>query len=385
MQGSDKGSNAEGYSTAYDRLRVSSALSAIIIPIYNYGSSVRGEGSTNTAMSGYISFEAEGEYYGYDGCNYDVAGYSQFQSSEENSAYLVRPDLCPLGKFGYDPRCRSWYAEAKERALDHNASVYITPPYQFANTDEIGNTAVSSLIDPKSGEFVGNNLIDFSTTDIAKIASKISAKYYAVVIPNAKDGQNLVASSHFSSKTTPKPITDVIMQFDPANSSFVRDFNKVMLDMGSEGKGATCDLYRTNRRGEVEQFCCVYEPVYYREVRPVQSDDFGRGTEVSTKFLYSVVLFEPTKDLSTEYTTRSHVITRALQNTAILYILMTALITFICIIVTAMVSSIDKANLAKLLLLGVAHTTFPFHDVDFVVDHKTNDPVVANCQAGERR
>ncbi len=69
MPGSYKGENASGHTTTYDRMRVISALSIAVFPIYNHDNKERIRRS-NAAMSTYVAFEADGVYLGYAGCNY---------------------------------------------------------------------------------------------------------------------------------------------------------------------------------------------------------------------------------------------------------------------------------------------------------------------------
>jgi len=337
MQGSDKASDAEGHSTAYDRVRVASALSTIIFPVYNHNSEARADGSV-TSMSGYISFEADGAYGGFSGCNYDVAGYSHFESTDANNAYILNPDLCPLGKFGYDPRCRCWYANAKRQALENDGGLYISPPYRSATVDDIGSTAVSPLIDPKSGEFVGNTLIDFTTSEISKIFDKSKIQNYAVILPNATDGQNVVFSSFFIDESTPKSIYDLLAPHDPLNSTNSKRLAEIIQDMENKGTGTSCHLNITDSNGVQQQFCYVYKPIFHRELRPVQPDDFGRGAVQSTEFLYSIIMFQEYSSVSSEFRKRSDDIQRMLQRTFIVYTLTTFLTTLICIIVTATIS-----------------------------------------------
>ena len=65
--------------------------------------------------------------FGYTGCDYGHVEYSFFQSTLSNGAAEIAPELCPLGKFGYDARCRGWYKSAKEK------EVYISSPYLYAS------------------------------------------------------------------------------------------------------------------------------------------------------------------------------------------------------------------------------------------------------------
>lgn len=69
MPGSYKGENASGHATTYDRIRVISALSTAVFPIYNHDIE-GGVRQSKAAMSTYVGFEADGSYLGYAGCNY---------------------------------------------------------------------------------------------------------------------------------------------------------------------------------------------------------------------------------------------------------------------------------------------------------------------------
>ena len=336
LEGSDKSSNSTGYSTVYDRFRLISALSTIILPVYNYGSEARADGSSASAMSGYISFDTDGAYSGFSGCNYDAAGYSKFVSSDSNNANKYS-DFCPKGKYGYDPRCRSWYDNAKQQVLNSGNIAYITPPYRYATDDDIGVTAVSTLIDPISSEFVGNTLIDFKTTEISKVIDKSKVKHYAVILPNATN--NVVASSEFPDTITPKSLLDLLAPNDPQGTPNYDRFEEIFRDMESEGSGANCDLFRTNNEtGSQTQFCYAYEPIFHRQLRPVQSSDFTRGALHSTEFLYSIIMLQEINELSSEFTKRRAGIDRMLNQTNITYMAIACLTTLICVIVTARVS-----------------------------------------------
>lgn len=153
LPGAYKGSEASSYETTYDRLRVLSALSVADFPLYNYYPGKDEERYLGT----YIGLEADGMFTGFSGCETSEA-FPFWVSSEENGGFEIRGDLCPLGKYGFDARCRSWYADSLKR----NGHVLITPPYLFAATDIIGMSIGKSLIDPNTKEDVGVTLIDFS-------------------------------------------------------------------------------------------------------------------------------------------------------------------------------------------------------------------------------
>jgi hypothetical protein len=341
MPGSNKSSNAEGYLTVYDRLRVGSAAATAIFPVYNAGEDARGAGrNSTTAWSGYVSFEADGAFLGYAGCNYDTAAYSNFSSTDANKAYLINPDLCPKDKFGYDPRCREWYADSKREALNKNNLLHISPPYEFATTDYVFNTAISALIDPTSGEYVGNVLIDFSASEIDNIVEDNKNEFYAVILPNTT--KNVVASSELDDNATPKSIFDLMIPSDPTDSVNREYFSSIIDDMEKGGEGLKCELNRTNKDGVQEEYCYAFLPIYNRELKPVQPDDYSRGAEYSEKLLYSMIMFKKKDDLRYEYLMRSEDIKSSMESTLIVYFLTTSSIALICIIVTATVSSADN-------------------------------------------
>lgn len=80
------------------------------------------------------------------GCEYGFVGYPFWVSSEANGAATLRPELCPLGKYGYDARCRGWYHNGKKKALDGNGTLHITAPYVFAGGKGITGQSTSSPI-----------------------------------------------------------------------------------------------------------------------------------------------------------------------------------------------------------------------------------------------
>ena len=100
LPGSDAGANASGHDSIYDRVRVISSV-PVTIPLYNYG-----HGKPEETMSGLgIGFESDGTFVMYEGCSTARhVSLSSWSSSLANRASELRPELCPIGKHGYDPR-----------------------------------------------------------------------------------------------------------------------------------------------------------------------------------------------------------------------------------------------------------------------------------------
>jgi hypothetical protein len=335
LPGAFQGSAASGYERAYDRLRVSSAMAAVSIPIYNYVTIDR-LNSVHSSMSSYIYFEADGMNVGYSGCNYDFARYAHFVSTEANGAYAVNPGLCPLGKFGYDPRCRGWYAVGKERALEGDP-IYLTPPYQFAAVTDVGTSAVSPLIDPQSGEFIGLTLIDFSPLQMLKGLNQTNSYFYYVISPSASASDDTIIGPGHGVGDDPAAIADVILPLDALDSKNRADFANVIYEM-KEGQSGEALFTRTAENGAVEKIRLAYAPVYARTLSPARPDDFARGSNYSHMLLYSVAVARLEKTLAKPFTEIEDGIREDLGVIAIVYLSLVIVISLLCVVATARVS-----------------------------------------------
>jgi len=122
LPGSDKGEQASGYSTSYDRLRVASALGVAMFPVHNYAQSL---GWNILKFGLYMGFEDDGMVTGVATCRY-YADFLQWNSTKQNRAAEIAPSLCPIGKYGFDPRCRDWYASGRDQYYSSDAPIHFT-------------------------------------------------------------------------------------------------------------------------------------------------------------------------------------------------------------------------------------------------------------------
>ena len=98
--------------------------------------------------------------------------FSRCALGYNNGAPYLRPELCPVNKYGYDARCRGWYDTGMKQVTEGNGNpLYITPPYLFSG-GQTGCSATMSLVDPLNGNFVGQSLIDFNPDKIVKALKK---------------------------------------------------------------------------------------------------------------------------------------------------------------------------------------------------------------------
>jgi len=114
VPGAEKGVNASGYDTMYDRLRVSSAMSIVEIPVYNYATNVQ---RSKHDLGTFIAFQADGivsnldlerrrkvylcnltsvhpllgyQFTGYSGCNHKTIAYATCQAGTDQVQFSRR-------------------------------------------------------------------------------------------------------------------------------------------------------------------------------------------------------------------------------------------------------------------------------------------------------
>jgi hypothetical protein len=289
MPGANKGANASGYETSYDRVRVSSAMGIAAMPIYNYAPSL---GRANTDLGTYTAFDADGMFTGYSGCDNGRSFGSLFVSSEENRAAEIAPELCPLGKYGFDPRCRDWYATGKNRSLALGKAVHITAPYVFALTAlqaraQVAATATSPVVNHRTGEYMGQVLLDYSPSSIRLSLERLSAPLSIVITPeeDATDGDTLIGPNKTAGWKS-SPIGNLVfLEEDSLNRAI---FERDVLANMKNGNSNISYVTRLKSDGKTENLTLSFEPVNIRILEPLAPDDFSRGASVSKLHVYSV-------------------------------------------------------------------------------------------------
>jgi Mg-chelatase subunit ChlD/HAMP domain-containing protein len=298
VPGAEKGSNASGYETTYDRVRVLSALSVVGFPIQNYGE----RPSERTKIIGtFIGLESDGMLTGYAGCDHFFGRFSHFQSTKENGAAAIRGDLCPLGKYGFDSRCRGWYADGKERGETH-----ITAPYVFAGTKLIATSITAPIYDPIREKYVGQALLDFSQDALLKKLSNTmvgaEGKGFAVVITPSSGifGGDTVIGPKYSLGESAPSVKDVVLPYDDEESDFRKKFGDIV-DRMKTGETGSDVFTRTLEGGEEESLYLTFAPVYVRTVETVNGSDFSRGVTETDSIVYSLAMVVPEDDLTSAF------------------------------------------------------------------------------------
>lgn len=298
LPGAEKQSNASGYQTTYDRVRVFSALSVVEFPIYNYA----GRATNRTKHLGtFIGFESDGMLAGFSGCDYSSVFFAHFKSSEENGAARIRPDLCPLGKYGFDARCREWYADGKNLGRTH-----ITAPYVFAASNAIGASITAPIKDPIRNKYIGQALLDFKPDSLVKLLSNTrvgpQGKGFVIVITPTSDifGGDTVAGPNYSLGKSAFSVLDVVLPYDEEGSDFRTEFGVIVDEMKNGNVGSEF-FTRTTKGGGEESLYITFAPVYIGAAETVNGSDFSRGVIENDTMVYSIAMVVPEYDLMSAF------------------------------------------------------------------------------------
>lgn len=337
IPGSEKGANASGFRTTYDRLRVISAMAVVEFPMFNAPVNA---GQNRSTLGTYVSFEADGLMAGWSGCNKDLAQYSQWSSSEENLAYLVRPELCPLGKYGYDPRCRSWYPGAIDDYRESGYGLHVTPPYIFAGSGITAESCTAPVLDSASDEIIGVILYDFLPFKILESFKRIRepVSFMIVPIPDIVGGDTVIGPNKTKEWTT-TPILDLLFPFESTSSANRESFEASILVNMKEGKQGLDSYTSVQEDGRNEDFILAFSPVEQRTMVPVNNSNYGSGVIVADRIVYSIgigryenALRQPfdeiEDDVNAELSTTSAVF---LSIVAVVSLLFTVLTCIVCV------------------------------------------------------
>lgn len=265
LPGSRAGKSASGYRTAYDRVRVASAMSTVEIPIYNYPIS---QGQPRHDIGTSIGFEADGGLSGYSGCSSNFAELSHWVSDQRNRAYELSEDLCHFEKHGFDSRCEDWYAIGKARYESKGAHMYVSAPHHLALDNAIVSSASSPIVNPETGKYVGQSVVKFFPTFIGEALLSVEEPIFVLISP---EPHLAVVFSGFS------------------NTSINRDeFEESILHNMRIGRSSTAEFNRSNDKGDTETMYFAFHPVYARAYLGLNPADFARGVSVSQVLTYIV-------------------------------------------------------------------------------------------------
>jgi hypothetical protein len=173
----------------------------------------------------------------------------------------------------------------------------VTPPYVFSNdVGSIGQSCVGTLVDPKSQAFVGEVLVDFSSTRIFQSFSSegtpLAKGGFHILITMMADGTgaDAVIGPNHSIADASRPIGDIL------GDSNASGFAGIIRSM-KEGNTGSDKFTMLGPDGSPVTMHIAFSPVKVRMFRQVDASDFSRGVEALQHELYSVALVEPEASL----------------------------------------------------------------------------------------
>jgi hypothetical protein len=347
LPGSDA-SGASGYKTLYDRVAISSSSSVFNFPIYNYATSL---GKEKTFLGGYLSFEADGLFFGWAGCYYSHSFLSDFQSSSANGAAAINSVLCPEGKFGYDPRCRSWYATGRKTYFNDEAAVHVTAPYKFASNPELQQAAsmTSPISNPSTGEYVGQVLLDYITVGLGKSVSMLREPVSFLITPHEDIlGGDTVVGPNKSMAWDSAPIGDLLFAHE-TNSSNRDYFEREVLPFMKRGEHGHNEFYRTKADGSSECIWLCFAPVTCRSMLATAPDDFSAGVNISDSLVYSIGVGRQCEDIKQAFRTVEDDVDEALTESTAVYLAINLTSTALFIVFSAIAAAYTARPMITLL------------------------------------
>mmetsp|Transcript_3599 Transcript_3599/g.7179 ORF Transcript_3599/g.7179 Transcript_3599/m.7179 type:complete len:1732 (-) Transcript_3599:138-5333(-) len=288
------------YATSFDRARAISATSPVLLAINDY--SLRWE----HGIGQYFGFEDDGLLVGSNGCYSALnhIGFASFRSTEANGAADISPELCPLGRYGFDPRCRDWYNSAKKKVRDLGIPLHVTAPYTFAGDSQIAQSATSPLIDPATEYYVGQTLYDFSIDKILSSLEPDKAPHHfpLLITPEADNfGGDVVIGPGLDAKISEALSVagaiipeDLKCSKDGAPECLRRKdaFDDITNKMKSCAKG-TARFERRKADGGTETIFLSYAPVRTPFLEPLNPAEFTSGAYLKNySCIYSLALVE---------------------------------------------------------------------------------------------
>ena len=202
--------------------------------------------------------------------------------------------------------CRGWYHHGRQLAIEEDTPLHITAPYLFSEGVTIGQSATAPLMDPNTGEHVGQVLVDFISNNVADTLGPAKTRFskggfpIMIAVQGDPDSNTVIGPGFVVGGDESKEISEVVLPFDhnctkQICSENLARFQKVVASMklGLEG---TESFTRTTRHGRSETVWISYSPSKVESIRPIGTN-FGSGVNVTEHLVYSVGLCEPEDDL----------------------------------------------------------------------------------------
>jgi hypothetical protein len=341
LPGAEQGwSPVGGYKTAFDRVVASAASTVISVPLYNY---IETLGRSKHFLGAHLAYQNDGMFTGYSGCSFEHREMAKFQSTVDNKANEFGGDeLCPLGKWGFDPRCRGWYAKGLDHAKQ-GGTVHITAPYLFASGVEVASSATSAIFDPATGQHVGQTLLDFTPRGLFGNLVNTNAEISVVVSPvSDASGGDTVVGPNYDAGADPAPVGDVVLPYDSRDSTNRRDFDENIVKQMKSGALGSKHFTRTEEGGKQQKYVMAYAPITLRTLNVPRPDDYTEGVTNLTEFVFSLGVARLNENLNAPFQEIQDDVKKELHSLLLLYLCLVVVLIVCLSVCTSMVSSMTR-------------------------------------------
>jgi tetratricopeptide (TPR) repeat protein len=172
-------------------------------------------------------------------------------------------------------------------------------PYVFAINNLVGQSVTKSLIDPHSGQLLGQALIDFTSDRILEsltdaMTPLVDGFHVLITMKPDESGNDVVVAPGFDfrdlSRNETATISRYILPFgSPDGEQGVDSFDSILNDMRTGNSGEKTFL-RFNNANVVESINFAYAPVSVMSLRIINSSDLSTGTEIYRPHIFSLAL-----------------------------------------------------------------------------------------------
>lgn len=255
--------------------------------------------------------------------------------------------------FRFDSRCRGWYAAGKRSGQAGGDPLHVTPPYIHAGIESTASSATQALIDPNTGDYIGQTLIDFSSERIVKSLTQentpiVDGIHLLISAQPDDQGADTIVAPGFDftglGGEETAAVSDFVLKYgEPENGGFPA----ILGDMHAGREGRT-EFRRLTESDEEETVYLAYAPVEVKSLRPVDPSDMRRGVVSYTSHIYTLALGERAEGIFAAF----DAIGDSLQETSRIYIgILCVVIALAAITVLYLSSRVAMSIIAPLSLL----------------------------------
>ena len=271
----------------------------------------------------------------YSGCQCPFY-LAHFQSDDTNKASEVDSNHCPLGKFGYDTRCRDWYTTGRKFYLESNRPTHVTQPFITAEGD-YATVATAAIGNPATGDYVGQTLLNFSPKELLVLLSEANDQLGFIVTPF--DGIDSVVLTLGENEWKPITVNNYIFGPDRNQTSSSSQYflDTILSRMIAGGRGHET-FSRPTATGKEDTMNIDFAPVNAKMLLPLDPSDFSRGVRQTEELVYSIGIVYQSNEFHTPWEITKEDIDDDMTRLQTIYLCTIIVISACCLCISFIVS-----------------------------------------------